>query len=417
MISMDAPGAARTSTPARAPPSKPVGRAYQYTLSLEPHQHHWIFALDWPAQWDLPSGVLTSDYMLVQPTLVSRSIDVVATSYSHVEAHEPLSRRDARKHDTQLPPERNPRTLELSRQLRSAHPDDAGYVGRGARYVSTAGLFLHADAAGIGPRLRRRISFRYEARLLRPLCLGLRGPRSRRGYPHARRHRLSRRYVQWLRGLLDRAAKRCACLGRDLGRRTRLAAHRSDLGDRARARRVRLERRGLRERTDWPVAGIGAHPGSPIFGCGSMRCISCGASGSCDSTRRSQEKLLLLLAHPRAGRTETRHGAGGRVRFTALAWLTWQVRRELKPPTKDSLRRAYDRLCAKLAAVGLPRNAHEGAEAYAARIAQLRPDLAAAVTAALPALFAATLRRRAGDARACLGFRFRRARIFVRDVR
>ena len=64
----------------------------------------------------------------------------------------------------------------------------------------------------------------------------------------------------------------------------------------------------------------------------------------------------------------------------ALAWLTWQVRRELQPATKDSLRRAYDRLCGKLAAVGLPRNAHEGAEDYAARIAQLRPDLAAAVT-------------------------------------
>ena len=42
--------------------------------------------------------------------------------------------------------------------------------------------------------------------------------------------------------------------------------------------------------------------------------------------------------------------------------------------------RAYERLCRKLAAVGLPRNPHEGAEDYAARVAQLRPDLAAAVT-------------------------------------
>jgi protein-glutamine gamma-glutamyltransferase len=45
------------------------------------------------------------------------------------------------------------------------------------------------------------------------------------------------------------------------------------------------------------------------------------------------------------------------------------------------LTRAYERLCRKLAAVGVPRQAHEGAEAYAVRVAQLRPDLAAAVTA------------------------------------
>ena len=43
--------------------------------------------------------------------------------------------------------------------------------------------------------------------------------------------------------------------------------------------------------------------------------------------------------------------------------------------------RAYARLCAKLAAIGIARLPHEGAEAYALRVAQLRPDLAATVTA------------------------------------
>ena len=41
-----------------------------------------------------------------------------------------------------------------------------------------------------------------------------------------------------LRGLLDPAAKRCARMGRGLDRRTRMAAGRSHLGDRARARRA-----------------------------------------------------------------------------------------------------------------------------------------------------------------------------------
>ncbi len=63
----------------------------------------------------------------------------------------------------------------------------------------------------------------------------------------------------------------------------------------------------------------------------------------------------------------------------ALAWLTWQVRRELSYRPTDALSRAYARLCAKLAARGLPRAAYEGAESYAARVAAARPDLAPAV--------------------------------------
>jgi protein-glutamine gamma-glutamyltransferase len=64
-----------------------------------------------------------------------------------------------------------------------------------------------------------------------------------------------------------------------------------------------------------------------------------------------------------------------------LGWLTWAVRREIDPARKEPLLRAYGRLCAKLAAVGMPRLMHEGAEDYAARVAQRRPDLGPAVTA------------------------------------
>jgi hypothetical protein len=62
-----------------------------------------------------------------------------------------------------------------------------------------------------------------------------------------------------------------------------------------------------------------------------------------------------------------------------FGWLTWAVRREINPARKEPLIRAYSRLCAKLAAVGMPRLAHEGAEDYAARVAQGRPDLGPAV--------------------------------------
>jgi hypothetical protein len=64
-----------------------------------------------------------------------------------------------------------------------------------------------------------------------------------------------------------------------------------------------------------------------------------------------------------------------------LCWLTWSVRREVDPSSKEPLIRAYARLCTKLAAVGIPRLPHEGAEDYASRVAQRRPDLGPEVAA------------------------------------
>ena len=103
------------------------GPEYRYTLSLEPNQHNWIFALDYPAHSNAPRGFLTSDYMLEQPTPITQPLDVVATSYSHAHAAEPLS-TGMRRRDTRLPPGRNPRSLRLAEALRAAHPDDMDYV-------------------------------------------------------------------------------------------------------------------------------------------------------------------------------------------------------------------------------------------------------------------------------------------------
>jgi hypothetical protein len=94
----------------------------------------------------------------------------------------------------------------------------------------------------------------------------------------------------------------------------------------------------------------------------------------------SQEKLLSLLHVPDPD--------GQKIALTlavcliaGMAWLTWAVRRELHVRPRDPLIRAYDRLCRRLAVLGLPRQPHEGAEVFAARIAVRRPDLAQPVTA------------------------------------
>jgi hypothetical protein len=65
----------------------------------------------------------------------------------------------------------------------------------------------------------------------------------------------------------------------------------------------------------------------------------------------------------------------------AFLWLVWQLRREQRTEPNDPAVVAYRRLCRRLAALGLPRRPHEGAEGYAARVGRARPDLAPAVAA------------------------------------
>jgi hypothetical protein len=96
--------------------------------------------------------------------------------------------------------------------------------------------------------------------------------------------------------------------------------------------------------------------------------------------QRSQNQLLTSIGipEPDGQKVAMVMGAGLAVVF---AWLTWQIRREQRPDPKDPVVRAYDRLCRKLAAAGVPRRPYEGAESFAARVAIERPDLGARVRA------------------------------------
>jgi hypothetical protein len=94
----------------------------------------------------------------------------------------------------------------------------------------------------------------------------------------------------------------------------------------------------------------------------------------------SQERLLAWMRIPEPDGQKVALMLAACL-ILSMAWLTWQVRQDLTPRNRDPVSRAYERLCRRLAAIGLPRSAHEGAEAYAARVAAARPDLASVVTA------------------------------------
>ncbi len=361
-----------------APRLEPHGPAYRYTVSLEPHQHSWIFTLDWASQWDLPGGVLNSDYTLVRHDPVTRALDVRATSHTRVQSSVPLSGL-MRRRDTLLPPGRNPRSLRLAETLRLAHPDDMEYVRavlsmfaqdpffytltppklagnsvdaflfdtkRGfcehyasafATLMRAAGIPSHVVTGYQGGTFNRFADYwivrQSDAHAWNEVWIDGRGwiridPTSAID-PTRVEHGLSEA-LSADEPLVSRWQRRTPWFA-DL--RLRLDA----LHQIWRERILFFDQDSQRQLLEW-----------------------------LNIPEPDGQKLVMVLTAALA---------------VVLCWLTWQVRREIGPARKEPLLRAYARLCAKLAAVGIARLPHEGAEDYAVRVARRRPDLGGAVTA------------------------------------
>ena len=359
-----------------APPLQPLGPAYRYTVSLEPHRHNWIFTLDWPAYSDFPGGILTGDHTLVQREPVSHPIDVDATSYTRVQSPGPLGIL-LRRRDTRLPANANPRSLQLAHTLRSEHPDDLEYV-RAVLAMFTQQPFYYT---------------------LTPPALG---DNSVDGFLFDTKRGFCGHYASAFATLMRAAGIPAHVVtGYQGGTFNRFAdywivrqsdAHAWD--------EVWIEGRGwLRIDPTSAIAPGRVEPG--LNGTASTDALADGRWQSrwlgdarlrLDVLRQlwrerilffdqdSQQKLLEWLNVPEPDGQKLVMLLTAALTL-ALCWLTWTVRREVESTRKEPLIRAYSRLCTKLAAVGLPRLPHEGAEDYAARVAQHRPDLGPAVMA------------------------------------
>ncbi|MDP9082796.1 MAG: DUF3488 and transglutaminase-like domain-containing protein [Pseudomonadota bacterium] len=354
------------------------GTAYRYTISLEPNRHNWIFALDWPSHWDLQDGVLTGDYTLVQREPVSRPIDVAVTSHTQVSSAEPLSAA-SRRRDTRLPPKRNPRTLELAQSMRGAHPDDLDYVQtvlrmftRQAFYYTLTPPKLSGDAVDEFLFDTKRGFCEHYASAFAVLMRAAGIPtRVVTGYQGGTFNRFGDYWI--LRQSDAHAWNEVWIEGRGWMRvdpTSVIAPERVEhgLADAASADEPLVSR--WQRRTAW-------------FADARLRL---------DAVRQlwrerillynhdSQQQLLELLRIPEPDGQKLVVVLAAALTL-GLCWLTWQVRRELDAAPKERVLYVYARMCGRLAAVGISRKPHEGAEAYAIRIAEQRPDLGAAVSA------------------------------------
>jgi transglutaminase-like putative cysteine protease len=355
---------------------KPLGPSYKYTVMMEPHRHRWIFMLDWPSSWNLPRAELDGDYTLTQFDPLSRPVDVVGTSYTQVQATEDLSSR-TRSRDLRLPRNRNPRTIQLAQELRSAHADDMEFV------QAVLAMF-------------RQQPFFYT---LHP--------------PSLSDNSVDDFLFDTKRGFCGHYASAFAALARAAGIPARVVTgyqggtlnpygdywilRQSDahawnevwIGGRG---WVRIDPTAAiaPQRVERGLADVAATEES-LASAWQLR--SRWFSGMqlrfdmvkqiwresiLDFDQDSQRKLLEFLKIPEPDGQKLVMVLAAAMTLV-LAWLTWQVRRELERSSTDETARAYARLCAKLAAAGIARLPHEGAEAYALRVAHLRPDLAGTV--------------------------------------
>jgi len=103
------------------------GLEVSYRITLEPHNRPWLLALDFPETWSGIPAFMTFDYKLV----ARRPVDQLA-AYDVISYPEAVIDPDIsdwiRSWSLQLPEGRNPRTVELGRQLRREYDSDRAIV-------------------------------------------------------------------------------------------------------------------------------------------------------------------------------------------------------------------------------------------------------------------------------------------------
>lgn len=110
------------------------GRAIRYTVTLEPNDHRWLFALDLPSSLPVieadastagSAAGLARTLQLVTQRPVTQSLRYVQESI--LGGQHPVASQDELRIDARMPPG-NPRTVAFARTMRSEHPGDADYI-------------------------------------------------------------------------------------------------------------------------------------------------------------------------------------------------------------------------------------------------------------------------------------------------
>lgn len=105
---------------------QPLGNPIGYTVTVEPHNRRWLFALDLPARTP-PRSIMTGDYQLLFQTSVNTRLRYDMASYLSFRDNAELSRYELQR-ALRLPANTNPRSVDLAHDMRRAAADDRAYI-------------------------------------------------------------------------------------------------------------------------------------------------------------------------------------------------------------------------------------------------------------------------------------------------
>jgi transglutaminase-like putative cysteine protease len=394
----------RTWTPGATPFGIPpqftdTAQPVDYSVTLEPHNKTWLFALDMPDSISIPAR-LTHDFRLVQRRPVKARLRYEVRSHLGYRANVDEAQRQLR-YALQLPPSLNPRARELAAGWRAqadAAPSPASgeSEARGAEPGNRSLAGIDESIVRAALTYFNREGFQYT---LEPPLLGTHGvdeflfgarqgfcehyassfvflmraagipARVVTGYLGGEYNAIGNYYIVrqsdahawaevWLPGqgwvrIDPTAAIAPARVERSL---SAAVTNNAALPFMARnppqwLRDMRLNWDALTNRWNQWVLGYDTELQFAFLSRLGMESVTW------------QKMALNMMA-----------GVGLIVALFALFMLRHLIRRQ-----PDKVQAAWLRLCRRLAKAGLPRAAHEGAQDYAARVAAARPDLAAAM--------------------------------------
>jgi transglutaminase-like putative cysteine protease len=357
-----------------------AGPAYHYRVTLEPSEQRWWFSLDTVDQSPDPNVFFSYDYELVARNPVNDTTSYRAISHTVTRSTQPLSKL-AREVETQWPQGRNPRSLQLARDMRSRVSSDRQFVNAVLAFFHTGGFvysltppLLNYDSVDdFLFNTRSGFCGHYASAFVTLMRGGGVPARVVTGYLGGEWNPIGDYFIVrqsdahswaevWLDGMGWTRVDPTAEVAPD-----RLTRGLLDLMPQAGSAGTRLAR-SLPSFTEllqrWDAINTWWTNNVLKF------------------DYRSQLNLLSRLGVPSPD-LEALGWAFAAALLSWLAWIAWQMSRGAPQVRPDRLARAYARLCRKLARIGLPRPAYQGPIAYAEAVGQRRPDLGETVRSLL----------------------------------
>jgi len=125
-----------------------TGNPYNYEITLEPHNHNWLFALERAAKIP-PNANVTADYMLMSRTPVRNRMRFDMRSYTEYATRGSDDPEELRP-GLQLPQGFNPRARRLAQEWAESFDTDAAIARRALSYFREQGFVYTLEAPLLG---------------------------------------------------------------------------------------------------------------------------------------------------------------------------------------------------------------------------------------------------------------------------